>query len=211
MDAGASYPVQLDVRGRAVLVVGGGRVALRKVQGLLAAGAVVTVVAPRVVAELWELAPARITVHHRRFRSDDIDGSWLVVTCTDSTAVNATVAAPAEQQRVWVNAADDPANCAFTLPAVARQGPLVLTAATGGASPALARWFRRHWEAELTPSWLDVLDVLADARVDARHRWGSSEVDGWDEALDAGVIDLVRSGQIDVGRALLRRTIGLDR
>lgn len=93
---------------------------------------------------------------------DDVVGKRLVVTCTDDPAVNVAVARCAEAHAIWVNSADDPSNCSFTLPAVARQRSLMLTASTGGVSPALAWWLLQRFERALDDAWLTMLDLLCD-------------------------------------------------
>ena len=123
--------------------------ALRKVEGLLAAHAAVTVVSPDVGDALRAL-PVRVV--ERRYEPSDLETVRLVVTATDDPAVNASVATDAKQRGIWVNAADDPANCTFTLPAIAREGAVTVAVSTGGASPALASHLRneiRRWLAEI--------------------------------------------------------------
>ena len=112
-----AYPVVLRLAGKRVLVVGGGSVAARKVDGLLAAGAAVTVVARTVVAELRDAATrGDIVLAERVYRSDDLAGSWLVVTATDDAITQQQVFDDGEAAGVWVNAADDPQRCSFFLP-----------------------------------------------------------------------------------------------
>lgn len=210
------YPVNLELAGRRCLIVGGGNVAVRKLDGLLAAGAVVTVVAPsidprielRAAAAIDSLRPVHLV--RRRYWKHDLDGVRLVITCTDDAAVNRQVYVDAEAANVWSNSADDPANCAFTLPSVARQGDLQLTASTRGRSPALSMWLRRRFEVEFDARWSELLDLLAEFRVEVRAVHGTSEVSGWLEALDGGVASLVLSGDVPAARALLRRNVGLD-
>ena len=133
-------------------MVGGGQIASRKVAGLLAAGARVTVVAPMVSADAGRHSGARCA-RARPTRSADIAGHLLVMTATDDPAVNAQVASDARRAGVWVNSADDPDNCSFILPAVARRGPVVVAVGTDGASPALARHLRDRIAPEiLTPA-----------------------------------------------------------
>jgi siroheme synthase-like protein len=141
------YPIMLDLTGVPVLVVGGGRVALRKIEGLLTAGADVTVVAPVVADPIRDL-PVRVVV--RDYEVGDLDQVRLVITATDDPAVNAAVATDATDRRIWVNSADDPANCTFTLPAVARDGAVTVAVGTGGSSPALASHLRSQLEKWLT-------------------------------------------------------------
>jgi precorrin-2 dehydrogenase/sirohydrochlorin ferrochelatase len=157
-----AYPVNLVLRGRRVLVVGGGRVATQKVRGLLDADATVHVVAPAFEPELDELADAgRITRDVRPYRSGEVSGYRLVVSATGDPAVDGQVFAEAEEAEVWVNSADDPAHCAFTLPAKVRRGDILVAVSTSGRSPALATWMRRQLEAELGPEYEVLLDLLA--------------------------------------------------
>ena len=196
------YPVNLILAGRRCLVVGGGRVAAGKVAGLLAAEAEVVVVAPEVVAEIDERAG--VTVVRRPYRAGEAGDYRLVITATDDPAVNRQVRLDGEARGVWVNSADDPANCSFTLPAVVRQGPIMVTVATGGHSPALATWLRRHVERELDGSYALLLDLLAERRAELQRAGIPTEGASWQEALDSGIIDLVRTGQIDQARERLQ-------
>ena len=112
------FPAMLDLRNRPVLVVGGGKIASRKAAALVAAGAKVTCVAPQVADEMRALG---VTVHERPYVAGEAaDGYWLVTVATDDPAVQRLVFEDGEQHRVWVNAADDPSNCSFILPAVLR-------------------------------------------------------------------------------------------
>jgi precorrin-2 dehydrogenase/sirohydrochlorin ferrochelatase len=151
------------------------------------------VVAPEVVDEL---ADRPVRLERRAYRSGEAGEYRLVLVATDEPAVNAEVAADADAAGVWVNAADDVANCTFTLPARVRQGDLLLTVSTSGRSPALAHWAREQLEAEFGPEWATLLDLLADARDDLRAAGRSPLGVDWQAALDSGMLDLVREGRI---------------
>ena len=125
----------LDLHGRDCLVVGGGRVATEKVQGLLECDAKVTVVAPQMDDELWGLPVSKIL---RAFEPEDAADRFLVIAATNDRAVNIEVAAVSR----LCNVADDPELCNFILPAVVRRDPIVVGVSTGGASPALAQRIR---------------------------------------------------------------------
>ena len=127
------YPVNLVVAGRRCLVVGGGPVAAQKARELAACGAEVHVVAPRIDPET--AAIDGVICHTRPYEPGEVTGYRLAITATDDPAVNRQVFLEGEDAGVWVNSADDPANCAFTLPSRVRQGPLLVTFATGGNSP----------------------------------------------------------------------------
>jgi siroheme synthase-like protein len=133
------YMACLDLRGRSCLVVGGGRVAAEKADGLLACGADVTVVAPEIDDEL---RAGVVTLVERRFEASDLDGRFLVVAATSDRTVNAAVSAEADRRSLLCNVADDPELCSFILPALVRRDPIVVGVSTGGASPALAQRIR---------------------------------------------------------------------
>ena len=179
------YPIVLDLTGVHVVVVGGGRVALRKIQGLLAAHADVTVVAPSTVDEIGEL-PVRVVA--RAYETGDLAGARLVITATDDPAVNAAVAADAADRGIWVNSADDPANCTFTLPAIARSGPVTVAVSTGGASPALASHLRGEIEAWLNDvGAADAAGELAAQRNDMKTDGISTESIDWSDRVRAAL------------------------
>jgi siroheme synthase-like protein len=197
-------PVNLLVRGRRVVVVGGGRIAARKIEPLIDLGAVVQVIAPSVVPELRGWVDAgRCSLTERAFAAGDLDGAWLALTATDDPEVNAAVHAAGEAARVWVNSADDPANCSFTMMSVIRRADLVVAIGTGGRSPALAAQLRRMLNEELGPEYEVLLDLLADAREAWRASGRSSESADWQRAFDSGIVDLVRAGRVAEAKELL--------
>lgn len=202
---GAQYPVNLMLAGRSVLVVGGGAVATTKVRGLLEGGAdTVTVVAPEVTDELRAMP---VAVEERPYRSPEAADHRLVVTATGDPAVDHRVFADAEAAGVWVNSADDPANCSFTLPSRVRRGRLLVTFATGGHSPALATWLRRRFEAEFGPEYDALVELLSAERERIKASGGSTEGLDWQEALDSGLLDLLRQKRTAEAREVLRKCL----
>ena len=199
------YPVNLLVSGRRCVVVGGGRIAARKIDALLDAGATVHVVAPRIDDEVraWR-NEGRLTADERAFRASDLDGAWLATAATDDPSVNRAVFAAGQERRVWVNAADDPDNCSFTLMSVVRQGDLVVTIGTGGRSPALATYLKDHVTSEMGPEWGVLLDLLSEAREQQRAEGRSTETLNWRRALDSGMLELIRAGRTAEAKELLQ-------
>ncbi|MEU1391720.1 MULTISPECIES: uroporphyrinogen-III C-methyltransferase [unclassified Nonomuraea] len=152
------YLLGLRLSGRRVLVVGGGRVAQRRVPALLEAGAEVTVVSPAVTPALDDLiATGRVTWHARPYEVGDCDGAWLVQACTDVRSVNAAVAAEAEAKRVWCVRADDRDASAAWTPAAGRVDEISV-AVTAGGDPRRAAGIRDA-----------VVGALRDGTVDARR------------------------------------------
>ena len=199
------YPVNLRVCGHRCLVVGGGQVALAKADGLLEAGALVDVIAPDVVPEL--AGRDGVTVYRRPYRSGDVQGYRLVVAATGDAEVNAEVYGDGEAAGVWVNSADDPQHCSFTLPSKLRRGPLMITCSTGGHSPALSRWVRRRLEDEIGPEYETLLCLLSEARTRIRAAGMHTEDLAWQDVLDSGMLELIRSGETGQAKDIIDRLV----
>jgi precorrin-2 dehydrogenase / sirohydrochlorin ferrochelatase len=177
------YPVFLDVEGISILVVGGGNVAGRKVEGLVSAGATVTVVAPHVTAEISAMD---VRIERRAYAAGDAGRFQLVITATDDPVVNALVAADARAAGVWANSADDPDNCSFILPAITRRGDITVAVSTGGASPALAGRLRDVVAREVLTAQVEAAAVeLSRQRAEIKSAGGSTEDTDWTPRLDA--------------------------
>jgi len=183
-------------------------VAEGKVEGLLAAGARVTVVSPTVTPRLADWSAAgRIEHRARPYQPDDLDGPRLALVATDDPAVSGAVAAEGRARGVWVNAADEPARCDFILPAVIRRRRLVVAVSTGGASPAAARAIREELEGYLTDDHAMLVEVAADARDDLRRRSVSPGPARWRGALDADLRRLIADKRYRQARARLARNL----
>jgi uroporphyrin-III C-methyltransferase/precorrin-2 dehydrogenase/sirohydrochlorin ferrochelatase len=160
------HPLFLKLEGRAVLVVGGGGVAERKVDDLVAAGAHVRVVAPEATAALRTMASrGAIEWHARAFEEADADGAWLVVAATGDAQTQAAVAAAAEARRVFVVAVDDLPNASAYSASVIRRAPFTIAISSAGEAPALTRLLREVLEQALPDAeWVEAARAL-------RERW----------------------------------------
>lgn len=159
------FPVMLQLAEQDCLVVGGGGVAYRKIQGLLAENAQVTVVAPDVVPGLIELADeGRIALERRPYADGEAAGYALAFAATDDRGVNRLVFEDASGAGVWVNVADDPELCTFHLPAVVRRGALHMALASGGTAPFAVRRLRRLLERWIGQEWGEWLEAAARFR-----------------------------------------------
>ena len=166
------YMACLDLEGRNVLVVGGGPVALEKIEGLLACGASITIVAPEIAPELERPG---IALRRRPYRADDLDGHFLVVAATSTTAVNRRVFADAEARGMLCNVVDVPELCSFILPAVHRVDPIAVEISTGGASPALAQRLRDDIAGVVRPEHATLARRLRDLRPWAKETFETYE------------------------------------
>jgi len=184
------FPVNLNLAGRPVLVVGGGRIALRKTQQILEAGGEVTVISPIIIDEFSQLP---VTCVNREYASGDVAPFRLVITATGNTTVDQAIYDECEALGIWVNSADDPARCSFTLPATFRRGSVMVTVSTGGASPALASFLRSELAALIGPEFAEVAAQLAITRAQFQADGISTEDVDWKplikQALDAAQIE----------------------
>ena len=184
MTAESRYPLMLSMEGRRAVVVGGGDVALRRVRGLLDAGANVIVIAPAV---LPEIATLPVTVLQRGYRDGDLSAAWLAHAATDDPAVNARVASEAERTRIWCVRADDAPHSAAWTPAVTRHGE-VTVAVTSGGDPARSQRLRAA-----------IALALADGRLPVRPVRSAAPASPAGNRTGAGSVALVGGGPGDPG------------
>ena len=166
------FPLFADLRDRVVLVVGGGTVARRKAEALLAAGARVRVGGPCLVPELMALAGIGIIEHlYGEFAAGWLDDAWVAIAATDDPAVNAAVAAAGEARRILVNVVDDADASSFHVPARIERGPLQIAISSGGGAPMLARHLRERFEAQIDDAFGALAALLARQRERIRARF----------------------------------------
>ncbi len=159
---GAYYPIQLDLKGKGCLLIGGGEVAARKAKSLAEAGAEVVVVAPEIDAKVRALAG--VEIRERAYRDTDLHGMFLVIVATDDAVTNRDAARDARDFGCLVNVVDCPALSNFIVPATLRRGEMSISISTGGASPALARRLREKLEAQFGEEWGELTSAIAEVR-----------------------------------------------
>jgi len=165
VDAMRYFPIQLDIRDRPCLVVGGGGVGTRKAKSLLACGARVTVVSPAATQELRDAADrGEVMLRLREYAAEDLQGMFLVMGATDDEALNRRVRSDAGRRKILCNIADRPEQCDFILPAVVERGDLVITVSTSGRSPALAKKLRQDLQGQFGNEYAVFLDLMGAIR-----------------------------------------------
>lgn len=163
-------PIFVRLEGRPVLVVGAGTVALAKIESLRAAGAAITVVAPKTIPRIRELAHQDALVWRQRaFEPTDLDGAFLVIAATNASDVNRTVFEEARLRNISCNAVDDPPNCDFYFGSVVSRGDLQVAISTAGESPALAQRLRQEIDAQLPQDLGPWLAELGELRREVRE------------------------------------------
>lgn len=156
------FPIFIDLKGRKALIVGGGRVALRKAERLMPYGADICAVAPEFEGAFRSLSG--VTLLERRFEPGDIEGAALVIAATDDGELNAAVSELCRWENVPVNVVDDIEKCSFVFPSLVRRGELSVGISTGGASPSAAQYIRRGVEQLVPEGFEDILGFLAAHR-----------------------------------------------
>jgi siroheme synthase-like protein len=158
-------PIFVNLENRRVLLVGAGNVALEKIGTLLKTGLQLRVVAPRVLPEVHRLAAeGKLQLNERSFEPEDLDGSFLVITATDSPEVNHAVYREAIVRNIPCNSVDDIPNCDFFFGSVVSRGDLQIAISTGGESPAVAQRLRREIDEQLPKDLGEWLSQLGELR-----------------------------------------------
>jgi len=159
------YPVNLDIRNRKCLVVGGGAVGTRKVMTLLDCGAKVIVVSNEVTQQVFELADnGSIVLKNRPFQISDLHKMFLVIGATDNPELNRQIHSEAERLGMLCNIADRPEVCNFILPAIVNRGDLIIAISTSGKSPAFAKKIRKDLEKEFGTEYEEFLKLMGRIR-----------------------------------------------
>ncbi len=159
------YSVFLDLKLKKCLVVGGGKVAARKVSSLLYCGAAVTVVSPVLSPELEEMAAAQeIQYFQEQYKVKHLQGAFLVISATDDQVTNNIVANDCFARDILINVADAPALCNFFVPSLVSRGPLSIAISTEGKSPAFARLLREELEQSFSEDHGEFVRFLGELR-----------------------------------------------
>ena len=206
----AHYPIGVDLTNRRCVVVGGGVIAERKVETLLAFRAAVHVVAPELTERLSVLANEGTIEHAARvYEHGILDGAFLVIAATDHRETNKSVSAEAQRRGILVNVVDDPALCTFFVPAMVRRGDLVISVSTSGNSPAMARRVRERLESLFGPEYGKLAELMGSLREEVKTTY-PDQADrnrAFVRILDSDVMDLLAQGKRDEALARARKCI----
>jgi len=204
-----NYPIFVDLKDQACLMVGGGPVALRKIRLMISAGARITVVAPELCKDLQLEFGETIEHHARRFEDNDIGGYRLITAATNDPQVNQRVSNLAQQANVPVNVVDQPELCSFITPSIVDRSPVLVAISTGGDAPVLARMLRAKLEAFIPASYGKLAatmgryrDVLKTALPDERDRRMF-----WEKVVQGPIAELFFSGRSAEAEQSLQQSI----
>ncbi len=170
------YPVNLKIKNKKCVVVGGGKVAERKIKFLLEKGALVTVISPKITSLLEELWRAtKVNYLPVVYSPSSLKNAFLVIAATDDRAINSRVAENANQLGILVNVVDSPAESSFIMPAILSRGDLTIAISTAGKSPALARKIKEDLALMYSDEYGDLIEILAQARERIKRKYPDPE------------------------------------
>lgn len=205
------YPVNLDIRNRKCLVVGGGDVGTRKVMTLLDCGAMVVVISPAVTEKIEELSnKGLIKLERRGFKPTDLDQIFLVIGATDNPELNRQIHAGAERLRMLCNIADRPEVCNFILPAIVNRGDLIIAISTSGKSPAFAKKMRKDLEKEFGTEYADFLTLMGGIRTKLLSKDHEPEAHKhlFENLIKRDLVNLIKDRDIAAINSLLFEILG---
>ena len=201
------YPIYLDLENKQVLVVGGGKIAQRKVETLLEYGAVVTIVSPALTPELQEMVNRNSCVWFKKeYSTEDINNAELIYSCTDQEEVNAQISADAQAAMRLINVVDDPVKCSFIVPSILKRGDLSIAVSTAGSSPIVARQIRAELENLYGDEMSDYLALLKSWRTTIK---GSLPMEKrllfWEQVTDGTLLNLIKNGQHEEAKGMVKQ------
>ena len=199
------YPIFLNIHGKNCVVVGGGKVALRKVKMLLECGAKVVVISPKMHRDLAQLAKGKaIQLIERDYERGDLKGATIVIAATDEEKINKRIANEGKERGIFVNVVDNSELSDFIIPSFFRRGNLTVAVSTSGVSPTLARKIRMKIEKSFGEEYASLLSLIGEVRSTLKEKVYIVDVEAWQEALDLDLlIQLVRSGQRKKAKVIL--------
>lgn len=204
------FPAFLDLRNQKCVVIGGGRVAQRKIGALWQAKADLTVISPHFTDdfERW-LAKRPIEVVQRCYQPGDLQGAFLAIAATDEEATNQMVAEEAQRRGVLLNVVDKPDSCTFITPATVRRGPLHLAISTSGTSPMMAKKIRQQLEEQFSPAYGRFLRLLDEVRPKVLQDIPDADRrrELFDRLTQPRVLDWIKRGRTEKAKRWMDETI----
>ncbi len=207
------YPVYIEMREQPCVVIGGGKIAEGKVEGLLAAKANVTVISPDLTANLRELVEEKkITYIARAYQPGDLTGAFMVICATDQAQINHQVWQEASANRQLVNVVDDTPRCNFIAPSILRKGDLTIAISTSGKAPALAVRLKERLQRELGPEYERFLELAGELREPLARQVQDFETRKalWYELVDSEILDVLARGDETAARVIISQIVGFE-
>jgi precorrin-2 dehydrogenase / sirohydrochlorin ferrochelatase len=207
------YPIYIQLREQPCVVIGGGKIAEGKVDGLLAAEAKVTVISPDLTSPLRQLVEQMLVTHlARQYRPGDLTGAFMVICATDRAEVNHQVWQEATANHQLVNVVDDTSRCNFIAPSILRKGDLTIAISTSGKAPALAVRLKERLQHEIGPEYELFLELAGELREPLAHHIPDFETRKtlWYQLVDSGILDALARGDNSSAREMISAIVGFE-
>ncbi len=209
----AYYPVFIKLDGKTALVVGGGRVAQRKIETLLEYGASVHIISKELTDKLKQLVESGDIRHMgEKFENKHLDGAFLVIAATDNEKLNHEISEAAQKRGLLINTVDQPTDCNFIVPSIVKRGDLILAISTSGKSPALAKKLRKKMDGQFGSEYEPFLILMGCLRKEVLKMGLSHNENGriFKEIVDSDVLEALTSKDRDRVKSTLRRILPED-
>src|ERR1051325_6266670 len=207
------YPVYIQLRDQPCVVIGGGRIAEGKVEGLLAAEAKVTVISPDLTCRLQELVEQKQLAYlARTYQPGDLAGAFMVICATDQVDINHQVWQEANSNHQLVNVVDDTPRCNFIAPSILRKGDLAIAISTSGKAPALAVRLKERLQREIGPEYERFLELAGELREPLARSIPDFETRKtiWYELVDSEILEVLAQGDEIAAREIISRVVGFN-
>jgi siroheme synthase-like protein len=207
------YPVYLEIRNQPCIVLGGGKIAEGKVEGLLAVEAQVKIISPELTPPLQSLADEnKISYISRAYQAGDLTGAFMVICATDQPEINHQVWQEASANHQLVNVVDDTPRCNFIAPSILRNGDLTIAISTSGKAPALAVRLKERLQRELGNEYARFLELAGHLREPlARHTPDfATRKKLWYEIVDSGILDVLAQGNEERAIEIISEKVGFE-
>jgi len=204
------YPAYIDIKGKRCLVVGGGKVAERKVKLLLKCDAMVSVVSPELISRLKELnSKGKIKFFKGEFKEKYLKDMFLVIGATDNSEVNLKIYKAASKKNILVNIVDSPEICNFIVPSIVERGDLIIAISTGGKSPALSKKLRKELEDRYGFEYSKFLNTMGSLRkkISSKIRDKKKREEIYNKLVDSDIIKLIRDGDDETVKSRVNEII----
>lgn len=207
------YPVYIQLREQPCVVIGGGKIAEGKVDGLLAAEANVSIISPDLTSHLHDLVNQKQVAHFARaYQPGDLTGAFMVICATDQAEINHQVWQEATSNHQLVNVVDDTPRCNFIAPSILRKGDLTIAISTSGKAPALAVRLKERLQREIGPEYERFLELAGELRQPLAQHIPDFEIRKalWYELVDSEILDVLARGDEASAREIISRMVGFN-
>ena len=207
------YPINLNVENKKCVVIGGGKIALEKISGLIEANAKVEVIAPKVCAEVEELFQSgKINLIREKYSAEKISDGVILIAATNNFELNQKILSDGREKNFLVNIVDS-FDGDFTVPSRIRRGDFLLAISTGGKSPGFSRFVRQMLEKDFDENFAQGIEIISKYRAEVKKILPTFEerINFWREVLTEKVWEMLKSGKISEIEDKIKKSLSREK